>query len=62
RWIIDFKTGAHRGGSLEAFLKNEKERYRAQLEAYEALIRAKGETRDIKKALYYPAIPAWIEM
>ena len=54
RWIIDFKTGEHQGSRLEHFFKQEKERYQAQLDQYEELMKLKGETRPIKKALYYP--------
>jgi len=32
RWIVDYKTGSHAGGDLEAFLDREVERYREQLE------------------------------
>ena len=34
RWIVDYKTGTHEGGDLEAFLDREQERYREQLERY----------------------------
>ncbi|MES0372311.1 MAG: UvrD-helicase domain-containing protein, partial [Mariprofundaceae bacterium] len=32
RWIIDYKTGSHEGSNLNAFLDNEQQRYRRQLE------------------------------
>ena len=32
RWIVDYKTGAHEGGDVDAFLDREVERYRPQLE------------------------------
>ena len=54
RWIIDYKTGQHMGADLEVFFKNEKNRYRPQLNQYENLFKLSGETRVIKKALYYP--------
>ena len=54
RWIIEYKTGQHMGSNLENFFKNEKERYRSQLNQYEILFKMSGETRIIKKALYYP--------
>jgi len=60
RWIIDYKTGAHQGGGLSEFLKHEQERYQQQLDHY-ALIYSQLENRPIKKALYFPMIPAWIE-
>ncbi len=61
RWVIDYKTSVHEGGSLEGFLQSEKERYTAQLERYADLLKAGGETREIKKGLYYPALSAWVE-
>jgi ATP-dependent exoDNAse (exonuclease V) beta subunit len=54
RWIIDFKTGFHEGANLQEFLDQEKKRYKNQLEQYEELFKIMGETRPIKKALYYP--------
>ena len=38
RWIIDYKTSSHEGSGLEAFLDNERERYRGQLELYRRII------------------------
>jgi len=40
RWIIDYKTSVHQGADTGAFLDNERERYRGQLEQYAALLRA----------------------
>lgn len=62
RWVIDFKTGMHAGGSLEEFLESERNRYRGQLLKYEAALRAYGETRPIRKGLYYPGHRAWVEV
>ncbi len=62
RWIIDYKTGKHEGGNLERFFEEEKKRYRSQLEGYEALMRLTGETRPIKKALYYPMHQRQVEI
>ncbi len=61
RWIVDYKTGSHEGGSLDDFLAEEKQRYAPQLDRYEHVLRASGEQREIRKALYYPAIDGWIE-
>ncbi|MFQ5353342.1 MAG: UvrD-helicase domain-containing protein [Thermodesulfobacteriota bacterium] len=61
RWVIDYKTGQHSGGDLEVFLNSEKERYGEQLEEYAALLGNLHEEGEIRKGLYYPAIPAWIE-
>jgi len=54
RWIIDYKTGEHQGAGLEHYLEEEIKRYKPQLDQYEELIKFKGESRPIKKALYYP--------
>ncbi|MBI5587131.1 MAG: UvrD-helicase domain-containing protein, partial [Deltaproteobacteria bacterium] len=62
RWIIDYKTGSHEGGSMKEFLESEKKRYSAQLERYAAVLRAGGEKREIKKGLYYPALSEWVEL
>ncbi len=61
RWIVDYKTSLHEGGAKEEFLENEKTRYAGQLERYEKALRLSGETREIRKGLYYPALGAWIE-
>ncbi|MEK6725164.1 MAG: UvrD-helicase domain-containing protein [Deltaproteobacteria bacterium] len=61
RWIIDYKTSTHEGGNLEAFLEEEKGRYRKQLATYAEILKAGGEKREIRKGLYYPALSAWVE-
>ena len=61
RWIIDYKTGFHEGGSLDSFLEQEAERYSPQLEAYRDALR-KLEQREIRVALYFPLLKAWREL
>lgn len=58
RWVVDYKTGQHRGGSLPLFLSNEVERYRPQLERYAALMWAL-ESREVRLALYFPLYRHW---
>jgi hypothetical protein len=60
RWIVDYKTGPHRGGDVEAFLDREQERYRGQLELYAALLR-KLDPRPIRLGLYFPLLNGWRE-
>ena len=62
RWIIDYKTSTHEGGSPESFLEEEGVRYRKQLTTYAELLKAGGEKREIRKGLYYPALSAWVEV
>jgi len=64
RWIIDYKTGTHKGKgkNLEIFLENEVKRYQHQLDRYEMVLRKYGEKRPIKKALYFPLLKAWREI
>ena len=60
RWIIDYKTGTHAGGSPEGFLDNEQARYRTQLETYGSLIRSM-DSRPIRLGLYFPMLQGWRE-
>jgi ATP-dependent helicase/nuclease subunit A len=62
RWIVDFKTGKHEGANIETFFEEEKKRYNGQLKDYETLFKQLGETRKIKKALYYPMHKRFIEI
>lgn len=61
RWVIDYKTSLHEGGSITEFLENEKNRYRGQLERYQELLKKAGEELEIRKGLYYPALKKFIE-
>jgi ATP-dependent helicase/nuclease subunit A len=55
RWIVDFKTSEHEGGSLSEFLDSEVARYAPQLERYAAAIAAIDERR-VQLALYFPLL------
>jgi len=58
RWIVDYKTGGHEGADTEAFLTQQQERYRTQLERY-ALALAHGEP--VMLGLYFPLLAGWRE-
>ncbi|MBV9765284.1 MAG: PD-(D/E)XK nuclease family protein, partial [Acidobacteriaceae bacterium] len=58
-WIIDFKTGEHKG-RLETFLSEEQRRYREQLENYGVLM-SRLEKGPIWLGLYFPLLDAWRE-
>ncbi len=60
RWIVDFKTGSHRGGARETYLDSELTRYRPQLERY-GRIMARLDTRPIMLGLYFPLLDGWRE-
>jgi ATP-dependent exoDNAse (exonuclease V) beta subunit len=60
RWIVDFKTSAHEGGDREAFLDNEVERYRTQLERY-ARVWQMREPGPVWLGLYFPLMQEWRE-
>lgn len=64
RWIIDYKTSRHegKGMGLKEFLNNEVVRYKPQLDSYATLLKEYGETRLIKKALYFPMLESWREI
>lgn len=59
RWIIDYKTSSHEGGSRGAFLDTEKERYRPQLEVYARLLHDAGES-NVAVGLYFPLLDEWV--
>jgi ATP-dependent exoDNAse (exonuclease V) beta subunit len=61
RWIVDYKTSAHEGGSLEAFLDQEVERYRSQLQGYARAFQG-IEDREVRTGLYFPLLQAWREV
>jgi ATP-dependent exoDNAse (exonuclease V) beta subunit len=60
RWIIDFKTSEHEGGDRDAFLDNERERYRKKMSDYARLF-AKFEPRPVRMGLYFPLLRGWRE-
>ena len=60
RWIIDFKTGSHEGGTVDGFLDNEVQRYRGQLETYAYLMR-RLDPSPVRVALYFPMLQGWRE-
>ncbi len=61
RWIIDFKTGDHRGGDLEGFLTREVERYGPQLRRYAEILSNFDDTPP-RLALYFPLLQAFREV
>ena len=60
RWIVDYKTGGHRGGDVESFLENERSRYQDQLERYARLM-FQQDPRPIRLGLYFPLLGGWRE-
>ncbi len=60
RWVIDYKTSQHSGGSLDEFLDREVERYRPQLHRYAQLARELG-PEPVRVGLYFPLMRAWRE-
>jgi ATP-dependent helicase/nuclease subunit A len=60
RWIIDFKTGDHRGGQVEDFLDREQARYVDQLNGYADIMRSM-EQRPTRVGLYFPLLKGWRE-
>jgi len=61
RWIVDFKTGDHRGGELETFLDREQDRYADQLAGYADII-TRMEQRPLRIGLYFPMVRGWREV
>ena len=61
RWIVDFKTGGHEGGELQAFVESEVERYRPQLRRYAELAGRLG-PEPVRCALYFPVLGVFREL
>jgi len=61
RWVIDYKTSAHEGANLEAFLDAQRERYAAQLRRYAEFARHLG-PEPVRTALYFPLLGAFVEI
>jgi ATP-dependent helicase/nuclease subunit A len=55
KWVVDYKTSEHKGGSLEAFLDAERKRYQTQLEDYAEAV---GGAR---RGLYFALLKGWRE-
>jgi ATP-dependent helicase/nuclease subunit A len=62
RWIIDYKTGAHEGRDVDAFIASEIERYTQQLRDYRDAVRALDTERPIRTALYFPLLQRLAEV
>ncbi len=60
RWIIDYKTSRHEGKDVDAFLDQQQERYKEQLEKYGALMQL-HESEPVKLGLYFPLLQGWRE-
>lgn len=58
RWIVDYKTAQPGNGTDEAFMDDQFERYREQLELYARIVQ-RMDTAPIKLALYFPLLPGW---
>ena len=56
-WVVDYKTSSHEGADLEAFLAQEQERYREQLERYVVAVAKPG----ARRGLYFPLLKGWRE-
>ncbi|MDT8397923.1 MAG: UvrD-helicase domain-containing protein [Pseudomonadales bacterium] len=62
RWIIDYKSSTPEAGQhLDDFVKEQSERYYPQLQTYARLF-ARMETRQLRTALFFTAIPLWHEV
>ena len=57
---MDYKTSAHEGTNLEAFLDQEQERYRPQLEKYATIFNGM-DGKPVKLGLYFPLLQGWRE-
>jgi ATP-dependent exoDNAse (exonuclease V) beta subunit len=61
RWIIDYKTGTHEGGDLEAFLASEAIRHAPQLARYRSMATSLW-GGPLRTALYFPLLGQFREV
>jgi ATP-dependent exoDNAse (exonuclease V) beta subunit len=62
RWIIDYKTSVPETQELQTFLVAEGEKYQGQIAIYRRLFEGLEPSRQIRTALYFPAIDGWHEL
>jgi ATP-dependent exoDNAse (exonuclease V) beta subunit len=60
-WLVDYKTSSHEGGDLEQFIRQEQDRYRAQLTKYSALYHQFAGVEP-RMALYFPLLGEFSEV
>ncbi|CAN5157205.1 UvrD-helicase domain-containing protein [soil metagenome] len=60
RWIVDYKSSRHEGGTLDEFLANELVRYAPKLELYASLLR-RLYGQPVRAGLYFPLYAQWRE-
>ncbi|OIO71221.1 MAG: DNA helicase UvrD [Zetaproteobacteria bacterium CG12_big_fil_rev_8_21_14_0_65_55_1124] len=60
RWVVDYKTASHQGGNQDAFLAMEVQRHGAQLARYASLLSEMEPERQVRTALYFPMMDAWV--
>ena len=53
-WIVDYKTSTHAEAGLDAWLEQQRELYREQLETYARALA--GQTQPLRLALYFPLL------
>jgi ATP-dependent helicase/nuclease subunit A len=61
RWIIDYKTATLNSADLEYFLQHEQQKYLQKMRQYAIAIK-QLDNRPIRLGLYFPFVPAWLEL
>lgn len=61
RWIIDYKTTILSHDDKEAFFENELQKHQSTLNRYAKAL-SLLDNREIKIGLYFPSIPAWLDV
>jgi hypothetical protein len=59
--VVDYKTGRHEGGAVDAFIDSEAQRYAAQLHRY-AVLAAELGPEPVRVALYFPLLSVLREL
>ena len=61
RWVVDYKTGSHEGGDVDAFLDRELDRYAEQLDGYAEVLARIDPARPVRLGLWFPMVRGWRE-
>lgn len=61
RWLIDYKTSDREGTITDSYLREQVEKYRADLEHYAKILRS-FDGRAVKGGLYFPLLQRWCEV
>ena len=58
-WIVDYKTTPYSGSEPAQFFSHQREKYKAQLQAYTRMLENSTNSQRVRVGLYYPMLPGF---